>query len=525
MNILKNDTKLDVKNVICFYVGEKPSNIDEVKHKKEKDWSYQDYLTDACDKEHYNLVFLNKDNIEYTYVDNVISIYNIDSDESFSLNKENVHDTIIFQGQANEHIDSVYCGLMKSLEYMGFLIFNTVDEIKTASDKFLSSNLLSSKGIPQPRYAIVNKTMIEDENGIPRDSFQNILDSIYKNAPNISDGSISNGVARQYVVKTLGGSLGIGVFICNDSEILPILQTLFTIKEDLELVIQEFCDNTGDIRVHMFSVDGANYEVLAAMKRNKIDGDFRSNVSLGATTDKYELSDEQEEIVKKVAKLSGCRWVGVDLMECKDGRNVVIEYNSSPGVQGISQQIGKNMFSIIFKKINDYINKYAIYWTDKFHYGDDKGKCFTQYKPGIVDKLKETWSKLSDKRQKVMNKCLSIQPGMYYKLHGKTNPDMGLDCSGYNAWIFKHTLDAELPNKCADYFTIFSDSDWEQIDKSELQPGDIGVKNESTILNHCGIYAGDNKWFETGYLYGVQLTDYKEFKFFFRVKNIDDTTK
>ena len=520
MNILKNDTKLDIKNVICFYVGETDDSLstyEELKHKKEADWSYQDYLTDACGKEGYNLMFLNKDKIEYSFKDGIISIFDIASDKRFSLNKENVHDTIIFQGQANEHIDSVYTGLMKAFEYMGFLMFNTVDEIKVASDKFLSSNLLSSKDIPQPHYAIINKTMVENENGIPRESFKDILDSIYTNEPNISQESLE----KQYVVKTLGGSLGIGVFICNDSEILPILQTLFTIDEDLELIIQEYCENTGDIRVHMFSVDGANYEVLAAMKRNKIDGDFRSNVSLGATTDKYELSDEQEEIVRKVAKLSGCRWVGVDLMECKDGRNVVIEYNSSPGVQGISQQIGKNMFSIVFKKINEYIKKHAIYWTDKFHYGEDKGKCFTQYMPEVVDRLKEEWKELSKKRQDVLEKCLSIQPGMYYKLHGKTNPNMGLDCSGYNAWIFKKAIGVELPEKCADYFTIFSDSDWEQIDKDELKPGDIGVKNESTILNHCGIYAGDGKWFETGYLYGAQLTDYSEFKYFFRVKNID----
>lgn len=520
MNILKNDTKLEIKNVICFYVGETDSSIstyEELKKKKESDWSYQDYLVDACGKEDYNLMFVNKDKIEYTYAEDVISIYDIASDRRFSLNKENTHDTVIFQGQANEHVDSVYTGLMKAMEYMGFLMFNTIDEIKIASDKFLSSNLLSSHDIPQPHYAIVNKTMVEDEYGIPRESFKDILDSIYNNEPNISDESLS----RQYVVKTLGGSLGIGVFICNDSEILPILQTLFTIKEDLELIIQEYCENTGDIRVHMFSVDGASYEVLAAMKRNKIDGDFRSNVSLGATTDKYELSDEQKEIVMKVARLSGCRWVGVDLMECKDGRNVVIEYNSSPGVQGISQQIGKNMFSIVFKKINDYIKEHAIYWTDKFHYGDDKGKCFTQYDPVIVDKLKKEWDGLSKKRKDVLNKCLTIQPGMYYKLHGKVSPDMGLDCSGYNAWIFKKALNVELPSKCVDYFTIFSDSDWEQIDKNELKPGDIGVKNESTILNHCGIYAGDGKWFETGYLYGVQLTDYKEFKYFFRIKDID----
>lgn len=519
MNILKNDTKLEIKNVICFYVGEGNgvfNTYEELKKKKEEDWTYQDYLIAACGENNYNIIFLNKDKLEYTLENGVISIYNIVTDESFSLNKENTHDTIIFQGQANEHINSVYTGLMKALECMNFLMFNTINEINIASDKFLSSNLLSSKDIPQPRYAIVNKVMVEDENGIPRDSFNNILKNIYPDADNISsDGE------RQYVVKTLGGSLGIGVFVCNEGELLSILQALFVINEDLELIIQEYCENTGDIRVHLFSVDGCNYEVLAAMKRNKISGDFRSNVSLGATTDMYELSDEQEEIVKKVAKLSGCRWVGVDLMACKDGRNVVIEYNSSPGVQGISQQIGKNMFSIIFNKINEYIKKYAIYWTDKFHYGDDKGKCFSQYDPVVVEKLKGQWEKLSNNRQKVLNKCLSIQPGMYYKLHGKINPNFGLDCSGYIHFIYKKTLNVELPTICSDYFTIFSDSDWEQIDKKDLQPGDIGVKNESTILNHCGIYAGDGKWFETSYLYGAQLTDYKEFKFFFRVKKND----
>ena len=68
MNILKNDTKLEIKNVICFYVGETDDSLstyEELKHKKEADWSYQDYLTDACGKEGYNLMFLNKDKIEY----------------------------------------------------------------------------------------------------------------------------------------------------------------------------------------------------------------------------------------------------------------------------------------------------------------------------------------------------------------------------------------------------------------------------------------------------------------------------
>ena len=40
-------------------------------------------------------------------------------------------------------------------------------------------------------------------------------------------------------------------------------------------------------------------------------------------------------------------------------------------------------------------------------------------------------------------------------------------------------------------------------------------------MNHCGIYAGAGKWFDTSYLYGVQLSDYSHFKYFFRIKNID----
>ena len=78
-----------------------------------------------------------------------------------------------------------------------------------------------------------------------------------------------------------------------------------------------------------------------------------------------------------------------------------------------------------------------------------------------------------------------------------------------------------MPNMCVDYFTIFEDNTFERIEKDQLLPGDIGVKNESTIMNHCGIYAGDNKWFESCINYGAQLTDYNEFHYYFRIKNIE----
>ena len=518
LRVTKNEDNLEIKNVICFFVSDTaPESAKEVKKKKEKDWSYQDYLTMSCHKHGFNLTWLHKRHVSYQFKDGVINIDDNKYDVHVSLNKDNVKDTIIFQGQANDEPGVNYEGLLRAFEYMEFYMINTFDEIRIASDKILSSNLLSAHNIPQPNYVLVTKNIMQDDTlqGEPtRESFWKLLDTLYDNNAEIGEDS-----ETKYVVKILGGSLGIGVFICNRDEIESILQTIFALDEERELIIQQFKKNTGDIRAHAFSVDGKKYEIVACMKRNKIDGDFRSNVSLGATTQEIELNDEQKDIILKTARISGCRWVGVDLMDCKDGSQVVIEYNSSPGVQGISQQIKQNIFDIIFDKITEYFNDAKVKPISEFIKNE---KCFTNFNEEVVDKLTNIWSGLSEKRQKVLNKCLSLQPGLYYKLNSKTKPEDGLDCSGLVKYIFKDTLSIKMPDMCIKYFNIYSDSPFEQIDKKDLKPGDIGVKHDKNIDNHCGIYAGDNKWFETNCIYGYQLSNYKNFKHFFRVKNIDN---
>jgi signal peptidase I len=257
------------------------------------------------------------------------------------------------------------------------------------------------------------------------------------------------------------------------------------------------------------------------MKRNKIDGDFRSNVSLGASTQEIDLTDEQKEIILNTARVSGCRWVGVDLMDCEDGSQVVIEYNSSPGVQGISQQIKQNMFDIILDKITEYFKKNK--WTDDKNtiHSVKNVTYFTEYNHDIIENLKDEWEILSEDRQKILNKCLEFHPGLHYTLHGK-GPIYGFDCSGFVYWVVKDSLNIILPKMCVDYFTILQENNFEQIKRKDLKPGDIGVLNDSTKYNHCGIYAGQDKWFETNLAYGLQLSDFSKFKYFFRVKNIDN---
>ena len=518
LRVTKNKDVLEIKNVICFFVGETvPSKAEEVKKIKEDDWSYQDYLTMSCAKHKYNLIWLNKRYCHCILKDNIINIDDECTNVHISLNKDNVNDTIIFQGQANDEVGVNYETLMKAFEYMEFYMINTYDEIRMASDKILSANLLSSKNIPQPNYILVTKNVMMDKDNFDqvRDSFWDLLNTLYE-----SNNNIEEGPERKYVVKILGGSLGIGVFICNHSEIEAILETIFAVDENRELIIQQFKKNTGDIRAHAFSVDGKHYEVIACMKRNKIAKDFRSNVSLGATTEEYDLTDKQKEIILSTAELSGCRWVGVDLMACEDGSDVVIEYNSSPGVQGISKQIHHNMFDVVLDKINEYFKKYPSDYEEK-RKARLKIKTFSQYIPEVVDVLKTEWESLSDKRKKVLDECLSFRPGTAYRMYGKEDHAFGLDCSGYVKRVFKDSLDIELPDMCVDYFSVKESNCWEKISKSELKPGDIGVLNDATKYNHCGIYAGDDKWFENNMTFGVQLSDYPDFKYYFRIKDID----
>lgn len=527
LNILKNDTKLDIKNVICFYVGNNvPDQYEVMSKKKKEDWSYQDYLTECCHNKELNLVWVNKATVYFYFENDTLSIYDgFSCIDGFSIDKKNIHDTIIFQGQANDHNQKNLEGLMRAMEYMGFFMLNTYDEIRLASDKYLTANLLTSHHIPQPNYCLITKETMENldtECHDTRPSFWEMIHSIYKEASDIDNRGSLNYKPRKYVVKILNGSLGIGVFICDEGEIEGILQCMFEVDKNIEFIVQEFKENTGDIRVHALSIDGINYEILACMKRDKIEKDFRSNVSLGAKTEEYELTDKQKEIVMHTAIASGCRWVGIDLMACEDGDDVVIEYNSSPGVQGISRQIGKNMFEIVIDKIQKFMKKNAIYHTDKFEFGQDKGECHTIYNPDTIQSLIPIWETCSEKRRKIMEVCLSLQPGLFYKLHGKEKPEYGLDCAGYVKWIMKTAISAKVPDMCGKYFRFFEENDWEPINIHDMKPGDIGVKNDTSILNHCGIYAGNGLFFDTSYLYGVQLSKYEHFKYAFRIKHIDE---
>lgn len=308
-------------------------------------------LEKALEGTNINLITFVAEEVEYKAFDDRIEIH--DSKNDYVIDEQSNIDTIaIVRLGAQDSEECMEC--IKEIQSWGIYTLNPIMAAKRASNKYSSAILLQRYDIPQPRFTLVNKMDI-DTDDVEKSLNEKLVD-IY---PDINKMEKEEREELEYVVKILDGHGGTGVFMVNGKTILSILQAIFAIDEERELLVQrkEEADG-GDIRVHVLT-RRTDQRILAAMKRVKLKGDFRSNVSLGATAEKVELTKEQEEIALKVAKISGMPWCAVDIMPLVKGSNkelgdnVVLEYNASPGTDGISEVIGENFCEILLTNIND----------------------------------------------------------------------------------------------------------------------------------------------------------------------------
>lgn len=286
--------------------------------------------------------------IDYKATDTKIKFN--DNANKYTIDTQSNVDTIVITRLGAQDSDECI-ELIKELQDWGFFVLNPIEAAETASNKYTSAVLMERYGIPQPKFTLLSANDIAKG----EESLQKKLKLIYKDVGEDEKADKK----KEYVVKILDGHGGTGVFMVTGKTILSILQAIFAIDPERELLLQkkEEADG-GDIRVHVLTMR-TEQKILASMKRVKISGDFRSNVSLGATAEPVTLTKEQEEIALNVAKISGMPWCAVDIMPLKAGSNpeigdnVVLEYNASPGTDGISEVIGENFMGILLKEIND----------------------------------------------------------------------------------------------------------------------------------------------------------------------------
>lgn len=273
-----------------------------------------------------------------------------DGEKELVIKKESNLDTLIFsrlgvQGEDQcEHI-------VQLLQDRGFLVLNPVKYSALACDKYDSAVLFEKGNIPQPNFTLMTKEILYDE-----ESYKNSMQDVY---PEWDIKDTDKNEKLDCVVKILDGHGGTGVAVIDGKRLYAWLQLVFAIDPEQRLIIQkkEEADG-GDIRVHVLTLRDKQV-ILGAMKRVKLGGDFRSNVSLGAEAEPVKLTPEQEQIALKTSQLSKLPWCAVDIMPLvkgsnpKLGDNVVLEINASPGTAGITEVLGENFINILLNELDD----------------------------------------------------------------------------------------------------------------------------------------------------------------------------
>jgi ribosomal protein S6--L-glutamate ligase len=148
------------------------------------------------------------------------------------------------------------------------------------------------------------------------------------------------------VVKLLEGTQGMGVVLAETFKAAESVIGAFR-QLDANILVQEFIKEAGGTDIRAFVI---GKKVVAAMERRAAPGEFRSNLHRGGSAEAIKLTREERSTAVKAARALGLDVAGVDLLRAERGP-VVIEVNSSPGLEGIEGSTGKDVASAVIEFI------------------------------------------------------------------------------------------------------------------------------------------------------------------------------
>jgi ribosomal protein S6--L-glutamate ligase len=249
---------------------------------------------------------------------------------------EKAKPAIYYNGKYLDDVDAIIPRIGASVTFYGTAVVRQFEMMKVFSaiesqalvrsrDKLRSLQILSRAGIGMPKTVFANYAK----------DVKHIVDSV-GGAP--------------VVIKLLEGTQGLGVVLAeNMNAAESVLEAFNGLKA--RVIIQEFIRESKGADIRAFVVDGV---VVGAMKRQGKKGEFRSNLHRGGTAELIELTDEEERTALKAARVLGLGIAGVDMLQSARGP-LVIEVNSSPGLEGIEAATKKD----IAKEIIRYIERHV----------------------------------------------------------------------------------------------------------------------------------------------------------------------
>jgi len=211
--------------------------------------------------------------------------------------------------------------VLRQFEVMGVYPVNESVAISRSRDKLRSLQLLSRKNV-----------------GMPVTGFSH--------SPDDTDDLLNFIGKPPYVIKLLEGTQGIGVVLAETRKAAEsVIEAFRGLKA--QILVQEFIAEAGGADIRCLVVGG---KVVAAMKRQAQEGEFRSNLHRGGSATLVKLTPEERATAVNAAKIMGLNVAGVDLLRSSRGP-LVMEVNSSPGLEGIERASEKNVAGMIIELI------------------------------------------------------------------------------------------------------------------------------------------------------------------------------
>jgi ribosomal protein S6--L-glutamate ligase len=202
---------------------------------------------------------------------------------------------------------------------MGVYPLNESVAISRSRDKLRASQLFARKGIGLPVTGFANKP----------DDIKDLIKMV--GGPPL-------------VIKLLSGTQGIGVVLAETQKAAEsVIESFLGLK--VSVLVQEFIKEAGGSDIRCFVV---GERVVAAMMRTGKEGEFRSNIHRGGTAKLVSITREERKTALKAANTMGLNVCGVDILRSNRGP-LVMEVNSSPGLEGIEKATGKDIAGAIIQ--------------------------------------------------------------------------------------------------------------------------------------------------------------------------------
>ncbi|MDX2426699.1 MAG: 30S ribosomal protein S6--L-glutamate ligase [Cycloclasticus sp.] len=235
-------------------------------------------------------------------------------------------------GKVLNHLDAVITrikpsvtfygtALARQFESMGIYTTNTSSAITQSRDKLFALQLMLKSGINIPTTGFANSPMDTND-----------LIEMVGGAP--------------LIVKLLEGSQGRGVVLAETKKAAESVINAFK-SLSANLLVQQFIKEAHGKDLRCFVIDG---KVVASIERTAAPGEFRANLHQGGTAAVVKITPDERLLAVKAAKVLGLQVAGVDIIRSKSGP-LLLEVNSSPGLEGIEAATGKDIAGMIISSI------------------------------------------------------------------------------------------------------------------------------------------------------------------------------